>query len=111
MRRLVRREQGVHPESQPSAAAALFALVSCNSLRGRSRYNPAMVKKVKCPTCSRLAPWSPDNAWRPFCSERCRQIDLGAWAADKFAIPGAPLEADELTGDGAVRFSAPHTLN
>ena len=33
-----------------------------------------MVKKVKCPTCSKPVIWSPDNAWRPFCSERCRQI-------------------------------------
>ncbi|AZG07191.1 DNA gyrase inhibitor YacG [Pigmentiphaga sp. H8] len=71
-----------------------------------------MVKKVKCPTCARPAPWSPDNAWRPFCSERCRQIDLGAWAAEKFAIPGAPLETDDLSGDSSGRlFPSPQSMN
>lgn len=31
--------------------------------------------------------WSPDNKWRPFCSERCKLIDLGNWAAEKNVIP------------------------
>jgi len=48
-----------------------------------------MVKKVKCPTCSKMAEWSTDNPYRPFCSERCKQIDLGAWAEEKYTIPGA----------------------
>lgn len=65
-----------------------------------------MATKVKCPTCSNLSVWSADNPWRPFCSERCKQIDLGAWADGKFAIPGAPLETDGLTGDSAQRFDA-----
>jgi hypothetical protein len=42
---------------------------------------------VKCPTCKRLIEYSPDNKWRPFCSERCKLIDLGQWAAEKHAIP------------------------
>lgn len=54
---------------------------------------------VKCPTCSRPVPWGPDSPYRPFCSERCKKIDLGAWAAEKFSIPGAPLENDGLSGD------------
>ncbi|MBX6319693.1 DNA gyrase inhibitor YacG [Pigmentiphaga sp.] len=71
-----------------------------------------MVKKVKCPTCSKPVIWSPDNAWRPFCSERCRQIDLGAWASEKFAIPGAPLETDDLIGDTAERlYPPPRSMN
>ena len=68
-----------------------------------------MVKKVKCPTCGGASAWSPDNPWRPFCSERCRQIDLGAWAAEKFAIPGPPLETDDLSGDTPLR--PPSSLN
>jgi endogenous inhibitor of DNA gyrase (YacG/DUF329 family) len=66
-----------------------------------------MVTKVKCPTCSRLSVWDSSNPWRPFCSERCKQIDLGAWAAERFSIPGAPLEADDLTGDGNERLEPP----
>lgn len=63
-----------------------------------------MSKQVKCPTCSKLTVWSTDNPWRPFCSERCKQIDLGAWADEKFAIPGAPLETDGLTGDSGNKL-------
>jgi endogenous inhibitor of DNA gyrase (YacG/DUF329 family) len=36
---------------------------------------------LPCPHCGSLAPWHADNPWRPFCSERCKQIDLGGWLA------------------------------
>ena len=45
------------------------------------------VRKVRCPQCGGDSLWSPDNPWRPFCSERCKQIDLGAWASDAYRIP------------------------
>lgn len=44
---------------------------------------------VECPTCGKKTEWSPYNKFRPFCSERCKQIDLGAWAAEKYKIPAA----------------------
>jgi uncharacterized protein len=44
-------------------------------------------RKVACPTCNKAVEWRPDNVWRPFCSERCKLIDLGAWADEKFKIP------------------------
>jgi hypothetical protein len=40
--------------------------------------------------------WSDAARWRPFCSERCRLIDLGEWMTEKHAIPG-----DEISPDGA----------
>ena len=40
-----------------------------------------------CPTCRRPVEHSIDNPWRPFCSQRCKLIDLGAWAAEKHVIP------------------------
>jgi endogenous inhibitor of DNA gyrase (YacG/DUF329 family) len=43
--------------------------------------------KVPCPHCGALAPFSPENKWRPFCSERCKMIDLGAWANESYRIP------------------------
>lgn len=44
---------------------------------------------VKCPTCSKPVEWKPEQRWRPFCSERCRLIDLGAWLDDESRrIPG-----------------------
>jgi endogenous inhibitor of DNA gyrase (YacG/DUF329 family) len=46
--------------------------------------------RVKCPTCKREIDWSA-SPFRPFCSERCRLIDLGAWLSEKHAIPGDPL--------------------
>jgi endogenous inhibitor of DNA gyrase (YacG/DUF329 family) len=50
--------------------------------------------RVKCPTCKREIDWS-TSPFRPFCSERCRLIDLGAWLSEKHAIPGdAPSELD-----------------
>lgn len=43
--------------------------------------------KVNCPTCSKDVEWKQENTYRPFCSERCKQIDLGAWASEEYAIP------------------------
>jgi uncharacterized protein len=55
-----------------------------------------MPATVKCPTCGRSIEWSDQSPFRPFCSERCRIIDLGAWLTEKHAIPGpeSQLEAD-----------------
>ena len=50
--------------------------------------------RVKCPTCQRDLDW--DTApFRPFCSERCRLIDLGAWLSGQRAIPGESLPPAE----------------
>ncbi|HEY1891652.1 MAG TPA: DNA gyrase inhibitor YacG [Steroidobacteraceae bacterium] len=46
-------------------------------------------QRVKCPTCEREIEWS-QAPFRPFCSERCKLIDLGAWLTEKHAIPGEP---------------------
>jgi uncharacterized protein len=43
---------------------------------------------VKCPTCGRKTEWSPSATFRPFCSDRCRLIDLGAWLSEQRSIPG-----------------------
>jgi len=42
---------------------------------------------VACPTCGKSVAWTPENAWRPFCSERCRTQDLAAWASEKYRVP------------------------
>ena len=56
--------------------------------------------KVPCPTCGELAEYSSANRWRPFCSERCRSIDLGAWASEAYAIPAK--EEDSPDGEQDV---------
>lgn len=48
-------------------------------------------RTVKCPTCGKTVEWSSDNPWRPFCSERCKLIDLGEWAEETHRIPGEPV--------------------
>ena len=50
----------------------------------------APVREVACPTCGKPVAWTPDQKWRPFCSERCRLIDLGEWLNEEKRIPGAP---------------------
>ena len=47
-----------------------------------------MTKQVKCPTCGRPVEWSEASPYRPFCSERCRLIDLGAWLSEEHKIAG-----------------------
>lgn len=59
--------------------------------------------RVTCPTCGVTTTWE-ENAHRPFCSERCRMVDLGRWAAEEHRIPGEPApeaanEALERGGD------------
>ena len=49
-----------------------------------------MTRLVKCPTCGKMSEWTEENPWRPFCSERCKLIDLGEWASEGHRIPGAP---------------------
>ncbi len=57
------------------------------------------VRKVRCPQCGGESLWSPENSWRPFCSERCKQIDLGAWATGSYVIPGQ-MSDDEAGAPG-----------
>ncbi len=54
-----------------------------------------MVATVKCPTCRREVPWREDSRYRPFCSARCKEIDLGAWANEQFVIPGEPANLED----------------
>lgn len=59
-------------------------------------------RMVACPNCSNLSEFAPSNAFRPFCSERCKLIDLGLWASEQYAIPATvkPNELDnEYTND------------
>ena len=55
-------------------------------------------KSVRCPVCSTAVPWTESSRFRPFCSERCRTIDLGDWAAERHRIAGDTIEE---TPDGA----------
>jgi len=55
--------------------------------------------RVKCPTCQRELDWD-STPHRPFCSERCRLIDLGAWLSERHAIPGDTAPGAEEAESG-----------
>jgi endogenous inhibitor of DNA gyrase (YacG/DUF329 family) len=66
----------------------------------RQRQDPGKIRKVparrpKCPTCGK--PRSED--YRPFCSKRCADIDLGRWLEGRYAVPGAPATKAEEEND------------
>lgn len=49
--------------------------------------------EVSCPACGKRSAYDSANPWRPFCSERCKVIDLGAWASEQYRIAGTPEES------------------
>jgi len=64
------------------------------------------MKPVRCPHCRREIDWSEHWPQRPFCSERCRLIDLGAWADETYRIAGKeklpPGASEEDAGRGRI---------
>jgi endogenous inhibitor of DNA gyrase (YacG/DUF329 family) len=62
------------------------------------------MRVVECPQCATPVDWQ-NNPFRPFCSERCRLIDLGAWLDEKYTIPG-PL-ADESADEDETESRSP----
>lgn len=56
------------------------------------------LRLVSCPHCGKAAPWSTANAYRPFCSERCKMIDLGAWANESYRVPTGEPDPDQSEG-------------
>ena len=50
-----------------------------------------MPVEIRCPKCGKPSPWE-GNRWRPFCSERCKMVDLGAWVTEGYKIPGVSEE-------------------
>ena len=54
---------------------------------------------VRCPACGQDSVYAPSNPYRPFCSARCRGVDLGAWASDSFRVPTEAPPEDEIYGD------------
>jgi endogenous inhibitor of DNA gyrase (YacG/DUF329 family) len=48
-------------------------------------------RTVSCPVCKKPVAWTPAAKFRPFCSERCKTNDLGAWASEQYRVAGEPL--------------------
>jgi endogenous inhibitor of DNA gyrase (YacG/DUF329 family) len=58
---------------------------------------------VQCPTCGDQVVWSSASPYRPFCSERCKNIDLGAWASERYTISAEPEDGAEGSSDDETR--------
>ncbi|MGH8719247.1 MAG: DNA gyrase inhibitor YacG [Burkholderiales bacterium] len=54
-----------------------------------------MAKIVPCPRCGKVVEWLSANPWRPFCSERCKLIDLGQWANEEYRIATEEKPGDD----------------
>lgn len=60
--------------------------------------------KITCPHCSKVTTWE-HNQWKPFCSERCKLIDLGRWASEEYRIAGT-IQEDEKKKEATERQEA-----
>ncbi len=58
---------------------------------------------VRCPACGGESIYAPSNPFRPFCSERCKNMDLGAWASEDFRVPDETPPDDLPFGDAKLQ--------
>jgi endogenous inhibitor of DNA gyrase (YacG/DUF329 family) len=57
------------------------------------------IETVQCPHCGKPVAWTAGSKWKPFCSERCRLIDLGDWLMERNSLPGDRLPDDQETSE------------
>jgi len=60
---------------------------------------------ITCPICKKSAPWD-GNPFRPFCSERCKLLDLGKWASEEYRVAGekkSPVEQENAGENNGER--------
>lgn len=53
-------------------------------------------ENISCPHCNKPGTWTPENKFKPFCSDRCKLIDLGEWASETRRIPGDPASTSDI---------------
>ena len=56
-------------------------------------------RTVACPRCGAPVRWGAESPFRPFCSERCKMIDLGAWVNEEYRIPAEEKREEEDSED------------
>ena len=60
-------------------------------------------RTVACPNCGQSVQWRAENRFKPFCSERCKLIDLGEWASENYRVPAEDEPLSGEHGTGAAR--------
>ncbi|MEO8124123.1 MAG: DNA gyrase inhibitor YacG [Burkholderiales bacterium] len=65
---------------------------------------PTPVRSVRCPTCGGASVYASTNPYRPFCSERCKNADFGAWASEAYRVEASPPVEDD--GDSGPAHQA-----
>lgn len=65
--------------------------------------DPKSIPGAPCPQCGESASLAPENAWRPFCCQRCKLLDLGEWFSGRYSVPAA----DEGPADGVAQGDDP----
>ena len=60
-------------------------------------------KIVVCPCCKGESIYAPSNLFRPFCSARCKNMDLGAWASESFRLASEPPVDDDGQGESRLQ--------
>jgi len=61
------------------------------------------MKQIHCPTCKKPVKWNEQSEFRPFCSEKCKMIDLGAWVAEEYSVPATTYSEEELNQVQAIQ--------
>jgi endogenous inhibitor of DNA gyrase (YacG/DUF329 family) len=71
----------------------------CNAAIGwKLQKDLTNMRTVACPNCGEAVQWTAESRFRPFCSERCRLIDLGAWATESYRVPVAEEKPEAEDG-------------
>lgn len=65
-------------------------------MNGSTRKPPV----VACPNCGKESLWDSRNTYRPFCCERCKLMDLGLWAAERYRVAGESLPQESADVQG-----------
>ncbi|HPH13349.1 MAG TPA: DNA gyrase inhibitor YacG [Burkholderiaceae bacterium] len=72
-------------------------------MRKLDNLDSAKTRMVICPTCAGDSVYNSSNPFRPFCSERCKNLDLGAWASESFRVPTEAPPEDSVYGDAKLQ--------
>ena len=64
---------------------------------------PAKARVVPCPACGGDSVFALTNPFRPFCSERCKNLDFGAWASESFRVASEEAPDDPSVGDAKIQ--------